>query len=432
MTSSQRRRELESDIFFELGSVFCLLVALGFPGSLTKVLGESIQKLMEYGAFLLEIAMILMASGSTWQDVELLHLDRHYTAIYIFVFSCFGISMLVTYDRSEQFITCFRLVVTMLFAIWLQERYRLDNLLELICLAQGILVLVTLLFIVRHPEYAFSDAEGESHALVGIYNTKNACATELDLGIAMTVLQLQMRWKRGQTVLRWWALLAVQLILLISCKATSAFITALLIMLPLFVLRRVRLPLGLIYITVNIVFLFSMLSLMPVFENMLVAMGKDATLTGRIPLWRRIIEVMTETHTMTGFGYGMFWRDPSALLKIHTGFSMRQDPFMASLTTGAHNVIFEMWLNSGLIGIAVFFFMLLNAFRNTGEMPEDEYQFCAVVMTVLTINGLTERCLGGNYDYRVLASFLAVAMGCRTTGAPRRLRLRPATNRTEK
>lgn len=420
MTRSDTQRRLETDIYFELGTVFCLLVSLGFPGSFSIVLGESVEKLMEYGAFLLEIVMLLFASGGVWQDVELLHLDKKYVGMYLYVFSCFAVSLMVTDDVKAQTITCLRLVVTLLFVIWLQERFRMSAMLELFGIAQGAFVLATLAFIVLYPQYAYSDAEGQAHALVGLYQTKNACATELDFGIIMVVLLIHEKARMHRIELRWWLLLLIQVVLLFMCQATGAIITIVFSVLVLFIFKKIRLPLGLLYITINVVFLFCMLALMPLFEDVIVAMGKDATLTGRIPIWRRVIDVMTANRTMTGFGYGMFWRDPNALIKFQTGFSMRKDPFMATLTTGAHNVIMEMWLNSGLLGLAAFFFMVLYSFRDMQALEEEQYMLCLGVMAYLTINGLTERCLGGNYDYKTLASFLVMAVACSAAGSRRR------------
>ena len=61
--------------------------------------------------------------------------------------------------------------------------------------------------------------------------------------------------------------------------------------------------------------------------------------------------------------------------------------------------------------------MLLYAFRDMESLREDQYRFCTGIMTFLTINGLTERCLGGNFDYRVVACFLAAAVGCHAAAA---------------
>ena len=420
MVNRYNQRKRETDILFELAVIFSLFVALGFPGKLEDLYGESLGKAMEYGAFALEITVLMLSSGGSWQDIELIHFDKKYAAMYLFVFSCFGISMLVTYDSRLQLITCLRLVVTLLFAIWLQEKYRLTEILEMFCISQGAFVFATLAFIVIYPQYAFSDAEGQSHALVGLYQTKNACGTELDFGIVMTVLLLHEKRKARRPEMKWWLLLFVQLILLFLCEATGALITVAFAILSIYLFQYARFPLGLIYITVNVVFLFCMLAFMPMFEDMLIAMGKDATLTGRIPIWRRVIEVMTANKTMTGYGYGMFWRDPSALISFQTGFSMRKNPFMATLTTGAHNVFLEMWLNSGLLGLAAFFFMVLFSFRDMHALSDEQYRLCLGVMGFLMINGLTERCLGGNYDYKVLASFLAMAIGCNAAGSRKR------------
>ena len=65
-----------------------------------------------------------------------------------------------------------------------------------------------------------------------------------------------------------------------------------------------------------------------------------------------------------------------------------------------------------LTSLVTFFFALLRSFRRIEEMDDDAYLFCLVVMVFLMINGLTERCLGSNYDYKTLALFLALAMGC--------------------
>ena len=60
--------------------------------------------------------------------------------------------------------------------------------------------------------------------------------------------------------------------------------------------------------------------------------------------------------------------------------------------------------------------MMIYSFRDMNSLKEDQYRFCTGIMTFLTINGLTERCLGGNFDYRVVACFMATAVGCHAAG----------------
>ena len=82
-----------------------------------------------------------------------------------------------------------------------------------------------------------------------------------------------------------------------------------------------RLPLGVIYVTLSVAFLITALTILPLFQPLFSLIGKDATLTGRIPLWRQIIQVMINRHTFTGYGYGMFWRDRQAVAMVHQAFS---------------------------------------------------------------------------------------------------------------
>ena len=65
MTRSENLRRVENSVYTELAVVFCLLVSLGFPGSLTNVVGETVGKMMEYAAFLIEIALILFSGADT-------------------------------------------------------------------------------------------------------------------------------------------------------------------------------------------------------------------------------------------------------------------------------------------------------------------------------------------------------------------------------
>lgn len=409
-------------ILVQLMIVICLLVSLGFPGSLTELLGDKMGKMIEYFGFGIEILVILLSSASNWKEIELLHLEKKFSVMYAYVIFTFVESMLVTIYPKEQFITCIRLIVTLLFAIWLVQHCPLEKVVSLIAYAQGVFILITVLFMIRYPGMAYESSSHFTNAFTGLYNTKNACASELVFGIIINVLMIRQQFRKKKLSFWWVILLAVQIGLLLLCQATGAVLTLIVAFLSLIIYLRtkIRVPLGLVYIVGNILFLFLMLTLMPLFSDLIISLGKDPTLTGRIPVWNRIISTMLEHNTLLGYGYGMFWRNPSAVRLITSGFDMKENPFLASLSTGAHNVILEMWLNSGVLGIAAFFIMIFVAFYYFNKMEEEDYRFALLILAYLTMNGLTERCLGGNYDYKTFISLFIMALGCNCMPSRRR------------
>jgi O-antigen ligase len=89
---------------------------------------------------------------------------------------------------------------------------------------------------------------------------------------------------------------------------------------------------------------------------------------------------------------------------------------MGQMTTGAHNAILELWLNIGLIGIGLFFLMLIVSMRKIEELEENVYLLCSACMLYLTLNGLTERIISNAYNYRVVTIFVMAALALNRTG----------------
>lgn len=397
-----------SDFRVELLVVFAILISLGFPGSFTKVFGNTLGTVLEYGAFFIEIFAMLLSSGSNWLEIRVIDLDRRYATMYLFMAVIFTESMLVTRYPSEELISCVRLGVTLFFAIWLQEQFGFARVVELFGIAQALFVLFSLVFIVLYPAYAYESGDTFTHALKGLYFTKNSFASELSFGVLIISCLIKEKRRRGENCKGWLTVLGVQFVMLLMCQSTGQLLCTLVALVPLFLPGRIRLPLGWGYIAGNLAFLFGTLTLMPYFDWFFEAIGKDASLTGRIPLWHRIIEVMMGNRTLTGFGYAMFWRDPKAYGMIHQGFDRWSS--LSKITSGAHNVLLELWLNIGLIGIGCFFLMIVFAMRHLREISDEKYCFCSAVMVHLLINGLTERCLGGTYEYKTMILFFVLAI----------------------
>lgn len=81
------------------------------------------------------------------------------------------------------------------------------------------------------------------------------------------------------------------------------------------------------------------------YEILLEALGKDVTLTGRIPLWLTLIPFIQE-RLWVGYGFGGFWlgwEGPSAYVWSLVGW----DP------PHGHNGYLDLWLDLGLVGLGL-------------------------------------------------------------------------------
>ena len=402
------------NIFSETVIVFILLHFLGFPGNFTNVFGETLETVINYGAFLLQIVVMLVTSADSVKEIRLFSFQKRYLCLYLFAVVIIALSMLVARDKTAEMITCVQLYVLMIFSIWMTQQYSLEQVVEFLCRAQMFFIFFTLVLTVLFPRYAFSSEVNEND-FVGLIITKNASATELAFGILMHLLLFRLRKKNHRPIgLYIPAMLTLQIVLMLMCRATGALLSLSIVTVYLFVLprrndRKKRLPLGFVYVIASIGFLFAALSILPLFEPMLNALGKDATLTGRVPIWNRLITVMSESHTLTGYGYEMFWRDEEAVKLFHIGFD--RNTWARQMTTGSHNVIMEMWVNTGLIGVSMYLFLFLDSFRSAASMEDDQYLYCCAFVLLFMIFGFTERSMGQR-DYMTMNLFMTLSIGC--------------------
>ena len=102
--------------------IFVLLVFLGFPGTLSRVVGGGVSKILEYLAFGLQFILVMMATGKDVMSIKLINLQPAYWLPYVYVVYVVADSMLVTNDKKTVIMTLLHLVLTVMFALWLVEQ----------------------------------------------------------------------------------------------------------------------------------------------------------------------------------------------------------------------------------------------------------------------------------------------------------------------
>lgn len=390
--------------------VLFMFCSIGFPGNYTKVFGDTFKTLIDYTLFLLQIVIMLITSGNSMQNIKIIDLKSRYWSIYVFLLIIFFVSMIGTSDRLEETISCVRFSVTALFALWIIDHLTIEKILECLYRAQIMYVAAAVAFPILFPGY-YNRLWDQDFAFLGLEDTKNVTAQVLCFGVLIQVLLWKVYSNHNRSVSRFFVIfLVAQTVLMILADGTSAILTCVIIAAVIVIFGdRVRMNLGLVCVVASVVFLIAAMTILPHMEPMLNAIGKDATLTGRLPLWTQLLEVIRENHTMVGYGYGHFWLDQEAVDMVHAGFS--RNSFMSQMTAGAHNNLLELWLNTGLIGVTAFFAMLIIVFSHPRLLPKEKYLFCLTYMSFYTLVGFTERSWT-TYGYKMFCLFLAAGIAC--------------------
>lgn len=231
-----------------------------------------------------------------------------------------------------------------LYGLLLAVRYRSEEVLRVLGWALAIVTVASLLAVVFFPGWAVMTGKYES-AWRGVLFHKNALGRTMVLaGIVFWVLAGAGQ-KKG--ALGWRILQVAALLLLLGSRSAAGWVLAILVPLALVLLKFWGcLPRLLRPAAGSFAFVLALpiaATLPDVLETVLGFLGKDLTLTGRIPLWLLLIPLALK-RPLLGYGYGAFWlgeSGPSA-----TVWAVTWD------APHAHNGYLDLWLEIGLIGVA--------------------------------------------------------------------------------
>ena len=417
------RTRTQTDYIIDVAVIFILFHFLGFPGKLTNVLGNTIGTLIDYGCFALQLGLMLISSDSELLQLKLLDFKFKYFPLYLYAVATILISIIAAGSGVKAYtITYTRFVVTMVFGIWLAERYTPEELLELWLNAQTLYILANLFFMLRYPGIAYQWHGVDGRVLMGLVGVKNGFSKIMSFGMLIQFTLLRIKADRKQLPgMSFFILLLLHIYLILLNKSVGGILFAVIPAVYLFFFepkmgQSGRLQLGFLYIVASVGFLFLALTIMPLLEPLFNYLGKDATLTGRVPLWKQTISVIMETHTIFGWGYLRFWEYEPAYSLIHAGFD--ETSFFAHMTAGSHNVILEIVLGTGLVGLTFFFLMFIISLRSIPYMREDQYVFCSGYILMFLLFGLTERGMAAG-DYATLMLFSVLGLACSVALPPK-------------
>lgn len=244
--------------------------------------------------------------------------------------------------------------LTTVFGIYLASQFTLRQQVQLMVWAFGSMMIVTLLMAVLTPELGLMNSA--EAAWRGPYSNKNMLGRVTTLS-AITALLVALSYHR-----RFWLRLlglgmfglSVLILLLTTSKTTLVVFLALLVCLPVVAALRWNFNLTIAFsIVVALVATVGILLVVTNFNTILDLLGKDATLTGRTPLWEALVVKIWESPWL-GYGYSAFWlgwSGPSADVWATIDWAPRH----------AHNGYLDIAAELGLVGLTLFLLTMLTA-----------------------------------------------------------------------
>jgi O-antigen ligase len=234
------------------------------------------------------------------------------------------------------------------FGLYMASRYDMKQQLQMLGWALGIIAVFSLLFSLAFPGTAI-EAGVNAGSWRGPFVQKNILSRMMVLS-AIVFLLLTLENHRYRYLLGSLLLLSVLLILLTGSKTALLLLLTIVCLLPFY--RALRwsdtLLIPLLIITILVAGSIAVF-VTGNWENILLGLGRDPTLSGRTNLWELAIELIGKRPWL-GYGYQGFWQEGGGAAVIWKSEGYKPPH--------AHNGFINMTLDLGLIGLFLFLLLL--------------------------------------------------------------------------
>lgn len=307
------------------------------------------------------------------------------------------------------------LVVTAytILAVWLTIAYRPGDLLARLAWLSLAVSLLSVVFMVALPHLAFHELEGRM-LLRGVFSHKNVMGQHLGFSAILMVTAWQMR-----LIPRWAAALGLVLCVALALPTGSA--TALIIMAGLVVIRvlaailarpgrQAAILLALAVAAGSFVTLAAILGA----DQLFAALGRDPTLSGRVPLWQFVWQQIGYRPWL-GYGFAIFFD-----IDWVEAYTMEA---MVWSIPNAHNGYLELWLGLGVAGpVAVTLFLALGLGRAVTQLTREATPaalFAVYFIPIYMLRNIVESDLAEPSQISWVLAVVATAMTLRPVEAGR-------------
>lgn len=308
-------------------------------------------RLQTYAVYLLCTVLMLPLLPKIWRTL------RHNPLVLLMIALCassigWSNNPLVSLSASLY------IAIETAFAVYLVERLTTDELMILFTGVGAVAAVASLLAVVILPQYAVHVTPSGAAAWQGIFGQKNLCGATVSILLLPAFFIEAVGWmaKAGRAIYAGVVLLIIYeshsagaLLVTIGCLA----FVAILYVFSRFDGRGRFAIAGAASVTVTILGILVMQNI----STILLALGKDSTLTGRTAIWAQILTFIMK-RPILGYGLNAFWQG------LHGESGTLAIALHWSGITYAESGLLELWLQLGLLGVLLYLALFAAAVRD--------------------------------------------------------------------
>lgn len=369
------------------------------------VQGDPIQRGLLLSGYLLSIPIILFYPISTFRIAS-----RSPLLWLMIVWAAFSILWSGSPDVTLRRVIA--VLLTTLFSLALYLRYPFQSFLRLLGATFFLAILSSLLMVAFKPDWGIMGSIHEG-SWRGVFIHKNNLGKVSVFALCFFASLWSSSRNRGQRVF-WAGVFVLGALTLIGSRSATALVVVGTTALGAMLLRaaqpqRKAWPLLLLIILVigsGVILLIIQNS-----EIFLDALGRDISLTGRVPLWQVLIPMGLKNPL--GYGYGAFWlgwKGPSAEVWYALGWYL----------PNSHNGFLELWLDLGWVGLGLGIIllgkMLIGCLRPALSGSKEALFWMLFGIIFLTYNLVEVNFFGQNSIFWVLIAYAYFSAQLRLSG----------------
>ncbi|MFG3818656.1 O-antigen ligase family protein [Limnothrix redekei] len=308
----------------------------------------------------------------------------------VFLIAMFPVSFLWSIEPSKTLNASIAMIGTFQFGLYLATRYSLRDQVRILGVMFGISQVLCFVFGVALRKYGVMSAV-HAGKWRGIYSHKNQLGKMMALASGVFVLLGISETYRRYRYLAWFGLITAFVLIQLSGSKSPFINIGLLIAMSAFgqIFRlphkwMVRALIWSAVIGINLFFYWD-----DIVINILGALGKDASLTGRTDVWEFVIDRIKD-RPILGYGFGTFWNG----LDGKSAYVVRAVRWPVP---DAHNGFLEICIDLGLVGLAIYIWVVFQTIIKTLALiratKSNEYIWVLMFFTYSTVANLSESSL---------------------------------------